>query len=125
MPDFSGTAVIEDGAIVVRLPIGNLATAVAGGCSLGVYAAPFRVDDAEEFAADVVNELCSEDEQGTTRVHRMFDAAFEAAVEQGAFGVVHQFQCEQCGLIGDETEQKSHDCDEVLKAEVENLKQNG
>lgn len=39
------------------------------------------------FAKEVVRELNSEDEEGTTAIHKMFDAAFIEAIEQGAEGV--------------------------------------
>lgn len=123
MSGIAGKAEIINGAIVIQVPIENLPSAVEGGCRLGVYVAPFRVDDAAEFASDVVAELNDEDEQGTTRIHKLFDRAFEAAVESGAFGVVHQFQCDQCGHIADESEEASHDCDEAAEAEAKKLRE--
>lgn len=42
-----------------------------------------KVTDPDEFAKDVVRELESEEEDGTTLVHLMFDKAFRAVVENG------------------------------------------
>ena len=36
---------------------------------------------------DLVIELNNENEISTTRIHKMFDAAIEEAINQGAFGI--------------------------------------
>lgn len=85
--DDSATAVIEKDAIVIRLPLKNLDVALRVGCSMSGIDPPYRVTDSVVFAKEVVRELNSEDEEGTTAIHRMFDAAFIEAIEQGAEGV--------------------------------------
>lgn len=46
-----------------------------------------EVTDRDAFVRAIVDELLRDEEDGTTPVHRMFDAAAEEAVEQGAEGV--------------------------------------
>jgi hypothetical protein len=47
----------------------------------------FKVTDPDAFAKDLVIELNNENEIGTTCIHKMFDAAIEEAINQGAFGI--------------------------------------
>jgi hypothetical protein len=47
----------------------------------------YRVIDAVKFAKDVAMELRREEEDGTTLVSEMLDAAVERAVENGAEGI--------------------------------------
>jgi hypothetical protein len=85
--DHSGQAIIENGAIVIRVPVENLAAVVEGSWAAGGMDTRFKVTGAAEFAADLVQELNREDDIGTTRIHKMFDAAIEEAINQGAFGI--------------------------------------
>lgn len=85
--DMSARAVIEDGQIVIRLPIENIPTAVDGAADLGTLDAPFKVIDPQAFAQDLVSTLNDEDEEGTTMIHKMFDKAFNIAADQGAAGM--------------------------------------
>lgn len=100
MSDRSAEAVIEDGVIVIRLPIDNLADALKGACLMMTISPAYKVTDAAVFAKEVVRELNSEDEEGTTAVHKMFDAAFNEAIEQGAEGVEEctEEEAEKLGL---------------------------
>jgi hypothetical protein len=79
----SAEAVIEKGAIVIRLPIKNLPLAV----KYGPEPEGTRVTDARSFAKDVVTCLNADDEVGTTAIHRMFDDAFAQAIEDGSMAV--------------------------------------
>jgi hypothetical protein len=45
------------------------------------------ISDKTVWAQEVVRQLNSEREDGSTPVHRMFDAAFLEALEQGAEGI--------------------------------------
>jgi len=45
-----------------------------------------KITDPAEFAKELVYVLNGEEEDGTTRVHRMFDGAIQEAFEQGAMG---------------------------------------
>lgn len=90
MTDMSGQAVIEDDAIVIRLPIVNIPVAVEGANAIGAFDAPIKVIDAAAFAKDIILELNREDEEGTTMVHKMFDKAFNEAAEQGAQGIADE-----------------------------------
>ena len=47
----------------------------------------FPVTDELRFAKDVVDELLTEDEEGTTAVHLMLDRACLNAIENGSLGV--------------------------------------
>ena len=80
-------AVIEDGVIVIRLAVDAIPSAVRGGVDMMAIDPPFRVTNAKAFAKDVVRALNDEDEDGTTPIHRMFDAAFNEAAEWGADGI--------------------------------------
>jgi hypothetical protein len=53
----------------------------------GVFSYP-KVTDPVIFARELAIELERESEDGTTRVHRMFDAAAKEAIEQGAEGII-------------------------------------
>lgn len=79
------TTSIEGGDIVIRWPISGLADIVRGAVE-GGHISPMKVTDAKVFARAVVEALCDEDEEGTTEVCRLFDKAFEAAIENGCEG---------------------------------------
>lgn len=55
---------------------------------LGEEVQLFKVEDPVAFAKDVKNELEREEEDGTTPVHKLLDAACEAAVENGSEAVL-------------------------------------
>lgn len=78
---------IEGNQIVIRIDIETLPIAVEGGIDLGTIASGGRVVDAYAFAKEVVYALNDEEEDGTTLVHEMFDAAFDDALDMGAQGV--------------------------------------
>jgi hypothetical protein len=88
--DRSGQAVIEAGAIVIRVPVANLPAIVEGAWAAGGMETRYAVTDAENFAKDLVRELNREDEIGTTPIHRLFDRSIEEAIGQGAFGIEEQ-----------------------------------
>jgi hypothetical protein len=85
----SGKAVIEDGSIVIRVAIEALPTIIEGvGALWNSEGNPgFKITNVEEFAADLVRALNNEEEDGTTPIHTMVDAAIFDAIEQGALGV--------------------------------------
>lgn len=80
-------AFIEKGEIVIRIAVGALPTAYQAGIDLGVHEPGFKIANARAFAKDLVRALNDEDEEGTTPIHRLFDAAMDEAIEQGAEGV--------------------------------------
>ena len=82
-----GKAVIEDNAIVIRVPLASLPQVVEGAWALGSLDTRWKLTNVPLFARDFVRELNSEDEEGTTMVQRMFDAAINEALEQGAEGI--------------------------------------
>jgi hypothetical protein len=85
--DTSGKAVIEDGVIIIRLPVANLPAVVEGSWASGAMDVRYKVTVPEDFAKDLVRELNEENEIGTTPIHKMFDAAIDKAIEWGAEGI--------------------------------------
>lgn len=83
----SGRAIIEDGSMVIRIALEALPMIVEGSWAAGGMDTRYKVTDPAAFAADLVRELNDESEDGTTRIHRMFDKAIENAIGQGAFGI--------------------------------------
>jgi hypothetical protein len=73
--------------IVIRLPIRNLRMAVRGASEICIWDSPLRVTNPRAFARDVCAALNAEDEAGTTAIHRLFDAAFMRAADDGSEGV--------------------------------------
>jgi hypothetical protein len=80
-------AFIEKGEIVIRIAIDVLPSAYQAGIDIGAIEPGFKITNARKFAPEVVRALNDEDEEGTTPIHRLFDAACEEAIEQGAEGV--------------------------------------
>lgn len=85
-PD-SGQAIIEDGALVIRVPLKNLPQVVEGAWALGSLETRWKVTDVSAFAKELCLALNEEDEQGTTTIHKMFDAAISDALDSGAEGI--------------------------------------
>lgn len=90
----SGRAVIEDDAVVIRVALEALPMIVEGAWATDNLSTRYKITDAMEFAKDLVRELNDESEDGSTRIHRMFDKAIENAIEQGAFGIEEHEQQE-------------------------------
>jgi len=87
MSEYAGQAIIENGCIVIRVPIRNLPAVVEGSWAAGGMDTRFKVTDPDAFAKDLVIELNQEDVIGMTRIHKMFDRAIEEAINQGADGI--------------------------------------
>lgn len=87
-------AKIEGDEIVIRLSLDTLVTAT-DACPAFTEQYDEATDsyrraevaDRAVWAREVVRELNSESEDGTTLVHLMFDKAFLQAAEQGAEGI--------------------------------------
>jgi len=84
---YSGQAIIEDGNIVIRVAFSALPMVVEGAWTTGALDIRFKITNTEEFADDLVHELNNESEDGTTRIHQLFDGAIREALEQGARGI--------------------------------------
>lgn len=80
-------AVIRNGQIVISVDVDALPLILSGSIALNAVAGTFKVTDAVTFAKEVCYALNAEKEDGTTRVHMMFDSAFNHAIDQGAEGV--------------------------------------
>jgi hypothetical protein len=82
-----GQAVIEDGYLTIRVAIAALPAVVEGAWAAGGMDVRYKVTDAQTFAKDLMYELNAESENGTTRIHTMFDAAIQEAINHGAQGI--------------------------------------
>lgn len=82
-----GVAVIVRGSIVIRVPLSTLPQVLEGAWAAGGIDTRYKITNIDEFAADLVGELNREEEDGTTRIHQMFDKAIDEAIGQGAFGI--------------------------------------
>lgn len=111
-PGDNADAFIENGAIVIRLQIDALASAVDGMCS-HFHVEPMRVTDPVKFAKGVCYALNDEEEDGTTPVHLLFDKAFEKALEDGSEGVEEAVRCEACSKVVGKDEAKESREDRV------------
>lgn len=83
----SGQAVIEKGSLVIRVSLEALPMALEGAWAMGKFDTRYKITDASEFAKELMHALNREDEQGTTPVHELFDAAIVYIIEQGGFGI--------------------------------------
>lgn len=81
-----GQAVIEGDDIVIRVHIEHLDKVVECMPWDG-WEKILKVTDCKAFAKDLLSTLNDEEEDGTTRIHRMFDEAIEHAAEYGADGI--------------------------------------
>ncbi len=86
-PATGAEAVLRDGQIVISIEVAALPLIVSGSCAADGLDGLWKVTDAAAFAKDVVQALNAEEDDGTTRVHRMFDGAFSEAIDQGAEGI--------------------------------------
>ena len=80
-------AVIRDGKIEISIAVDALPLIVSGSCAARNLSGLWKVTDEADFAKEVCHALNAESENGTTRVHLMFDAAFDHVIEQGGEGI--------------------------------------
>lgn len=80
-------AVIRGEQIVISIDVDALPIIVSGSCASNGLSGLWKVDDPAVFAKEVCRSLNDEREDGTTRVHLMFDSAFSHAIEQGGVGI--------------------------------------
>lgn len=85
---------LEYDQIVIRVGIDTLAFCAENGEAFqeyneatGKYERLYRVENARQFADDVVLALNKEEEDGTTPVHTLLDKAIEAAADNGSLGL--------------------------------------
>lgn len=83
----SGKAVIENNRIVIVLDIDALQYAIDGAYGLKSISERQKVINFKIYAQELVNLLNSEDEQGTTQIHKLMDWAFNESLEQRCEGV--------------------------------------
>lgn len=82
-----GQAVIEKGQIVIRVAVDALQHIIDGAYAMNGPSRHWKVTDCKTFAREICRAINDEDETGETPFHRMFDAAMEHAIDQGAEGV--------------------------------------
>lgn len=80
---------LEDGEIVIRVPIDAIpsAAAIAFDNHYGFEQHNTQVVYVDTFAIELLHELRKEAEDGTTLVHLMLDKACVQCAEAGAFGL--------------------------------------
>lgn len=81
---------LEGAELVIRIPVDTLAFAAQAGEMWpqdDMMNPTAFITDETTFAKEVVHALTKEEEDGTTLVHRMFDAAFTYITENGCDGV--------------------------------------
>ena len=83
----SGEAIIEGDSIVIRVALSALPIVLEGSWACGALDTRFKLTDVNKFASELVRELNDESEDGTTRIHKLFDGAIIEALEQGALGI--------------------------------------
>lgn len=87
---YPAEAIIEGPNIVIRVPISAIPVAFDAWPDAPRNEegdALYVVTDAATFAKGIVRYLNAEEEDGTTRIHVMFDGAMSEALEQGEEGV--------------------------------------
>lgn len=100
--DHSGQAVIEGDAIVIRVPLKNLQAVLDGGYACNVYDRRYKITNLPGAAKDICNALDDEDEEGTTSIHRLFDAAINEAMNQGSEWFEEHEDQEHPGPVSDQ-----------------------
>ena len=73
---------INNGRLVITIGVDLLCFATEHSPAMNWL----NITDNDTFVKEVLNELLAEEEDGTTLVHRMFDAAATQACENGAEG---------------------------------------
>lgn len=73
---------INDNKLIITVGVEALDTILFRPCS------QWQITDINTFAKDLVTELTSEDEEGTTLVHQMLDTAANNAFENGSAGMI-------------------------------------
>lgn len=87
MASTGAQAVVIDDKIEISIDIDALPQIVFGSCCAGGVEGLWKVTDPAIFAKEVCRALNDEREDGTTRVHMMFDGAFNYAIDQGFEGI--------------------------------------
>ena len=87
MSNDGGRAILEGGAIVIRVSLEALPMVLEGAWAMGKFDTRYKITDAGEFAKELTHALNSEGEDGTTSIHRLFDQAILDCLESGAFGI--------------------------------------
>ena len=76
------------GLVTISIGVSTLCNALKGGPAFETDSEEEpEITDEDVFVRAVLEELEREEEDGSNRVHRMFDAAAEEAISQGAEGV--------------------------------------
>ncbi len=84
------TVEVEGDVLCIRIGVGLLAFSVQGADSWPATLSIRDASDVHAFAEAIASELRSEDEDGTTPVDRMLDAAAQGVIERGDESVVER-----------------------------------
>lgn len=82
------TVKVVDGELRISVGLDALAFAIKYQDDWPENYLPDPSNNYKLFGSSIINALSEEDEDGTTRVHRMLDSAAEYALEQGYEGFV-------------------------------------
>lgn len=80
-------AKIEKQAIVIKVPFADMPKIVEAAWACNALEVRFKVTDTKKFAEAFLAELNSEEEDGSTPIHRMFDSVINSALDNGADGI--------------------------------------
>lgn len=87
-------ATIEDGHLVIAIGVRTLAHAIAFADwanpfddATDDYIRTFAIEDAPQFAKDVVSSMLAEQEDGSTPLSDFLDKMAQAAIEDGSLGL--------------------------------------
>lgn len=87
MKDQQLTVEIVDDRLVISIGVGLLAFAVQAASDVSGWPEDWYITDPAAFAKEIARTLEREEEDGTTPVHKMLDAAALETLEQGADAV--------------------------------------
>ena len=80
-------AEVVDNAITITIGLDALKTSIESGILDISCGGEVRVTDMESFKVSFLNELMSEDSDGATPIHKMFDDVAETCLENGELGI--------------------------------------
>ncbi len=74
-------AYIKDNKITIEINIDDLQNVILASWGSGYLHTPFKIIDKNEFAKEFCHVLNDESEDGTTKIHELFDDALMIAFE--------------------------------------------
>lgn len=97
----AGVAAVEGDAVVIRFPLSKMQVMIDGSWGCNAFETRQKVTDEALFAKEFCRALNTENEVGTTLVHRMADKAFVKMMEHAALGMAdHEIASPTAALTG-------------------------